>query len=122
MAITIVQNGRSRNALITITAGTPIPLATGPVEIWVDHLLVQMLAGGSGMGLLYRGFPANTAAASIAAACGQPVQLGAAASSLVPGGAYEIDLRPYGKVDLRTIAVDGTNTGDTAVADGYLNF
>lgn len=121
MAISITQVNNSYNALVTITAGTPIPLASGSKEIWVNHILVQMLAGGSKKGLLYRGFPPNTAAASIAAASGQPVQLAAASQDGEnPGGAYEYDAGPNGRVDLRTFALDGDGNGDTAVVDGRL--
>ena len=120
MAIVITRD-TTYNALVTITSGTPIPLASGSKEVWVNHILVQMLAGGSGTGLLYRGFPPNTAAASIAAASGQPIQLARASTDGVnPGDTYEYDAGPNQRVDLRTFALDGENSGDTAVIDGRL--
>ena len=119
MAITVTQNGNFLNALVTITAGTPIPLATGPVPIKFEHLFIQMLAGGSGLGLVYQGVPPNTAPASIAAATGAPAQL-APASSTAPGGDYGLELAPNQVQDLRTFAVDGLSTSDTVLVTARL--
>ncbi len=119
MAISVTQNGNFLNATVTITAGTPIPLATGPIPIKVEHLLVQMLTGGTGRGLVYQGFPPNTAAASIAAATGAPAEL-APASSTAPGGSYELNLAPNEVQDLRIFATYGSHSGDTLLISARL--
>jgi hypothetical protein len=119
MALTVIQNGNVLNAVATVVAGTPIPLATGPKEVKIEHLFIQMLSGGSKKGLVYRGFEPNTAPAGIAAAAGQPAEL-APATADAPGGEYEFDPGPYGSADLRTFALDGANTGDTILIDARL--
>lgn len=114
------ENSRRIKALVTITAGVPIPFLSGNEPIRLDRVFVQMLAGGSGAGKVYDDVPPNTAAGAIAATCGPPVQLApAAGDGITPGGSYQDIAEVNGFIDGRTIAVDGTNTGDTVLIDAH---
>lgn len=118
MAIVVKKNGRRLKALITITAGTPIFVAGGPERVNADRVQIQMLHGGSGRGLVYDDIPAGTAAADVAAVAGQPSEL-APATADAPGGEYT-DNAGNGSIDLREIAVDGSNTGDQVLVNAHL--
>lgn len=115
MAITIKENLRRWKALITVTAGTPIFVAAGQTPIMADRVLIQMRHGGTGLGLVYDDVPVGMTAAEVAAGGDLAVEL-APASSTAPGGTYA-DL---GSVDLRTVAIDGSNSGDTILVDAHL--
>lgn len=117
MAITTAkQNKRRYKLLITIVAGTPVFLAT--TKLLAERVLIQMQAGGSGMGYVYDDIPDGASAAQVAAGADLAVQL-APAEAAAPGGAYQ-DSSPTGGIDLSGIAVDGANSGDTVLVDAYL--
>lgn len=88
---------------LTITAGTPIRLATSVTL--VDRLVIQMKHGGSGLGYVMDGITSGTP--SIGA--NNPVEL-APASANAPGGTYQ-DSSPLG-IDISQIWIDGSNSGD----------
>ncbi len=118
MAITSKQNGRRFKALITITAGTPIFVTSGAEAVKADRIQIQMLHGGAGRGLVYDDVPPGTLPADVAAVAGQPAEL-AAADANNPGGEYT-DNAGNGSIDLREIAVDGSNTGDQVLVNAHL--
>lgn len=119
MAIATKINGNRLVALVTVTAGTPIPLISGPAPIRADRISIQMLSGGEGKGLVYDDVPPNTAAAGVAAASGTPWEL-APATATGPGGTYDDRAEANGFIDLRNIAVDGSHSADTMKVSAHL--
>jgi hypothetical protein len=115
MAITVTQASRRYKAVITITAGTPIFVANGQTPLLADRILIQMLHGGSGLGKVYDDVPANMTAAQVAAGGDVAVEL-APATATAPGGAYS----DAGSVDLRMLAIDGSNSGDVCLVNAHL--
>ncbi len=98
------------NRTITVTAGTPIQLSTVQ-HANVRALFIQMAIGGSGYGAVMAGIlngrvPSKTASTDLTA------QL-APSSSTAPGSSYS-DSNEKG-VDLYTIWVDGSNSGDLII-------
>jgi hypothetical protein len=121
MARTALLNAHRLKTLITITAGVPIFVADGDTPILADRLLIIILPGGTGTGLVYDDVPIGMTAAQVAAGGDLPVPL--ASPSVIgavnqPGGSYS-DASQAG-IDLRQIAIDGTNTGDQVLVDAHL--
>ena len=115
MSITITQNSQRYKALITITAGTPIFVASGPTPILADRFFVQALHAGTGRILFFDDVPLGMTAAQVAAGGDVAIEL-APATATAPGGNYA-DL---GTIDLRKVAVDGSSSGDTCLFDAHL--
>ena len=99
------------NKRITITAGTPIALATQ--STFVRSLFVQMRHGGTGFGTLFN--------LSDPAVQGQTPDVGngahvsaelAPATATAPGGSWGYPDTDRG-YDLQWISIDGSNSGDT---------
>ena len=118
MSLVAVQNSNRLKVTITVTAGTPIFIASGQTPILADRLIIQMLHGGTGYGLVYDDVPIGMTAAQVAAGGDVAVEL-APATATAPGGAYT-DAVQNGSIDLRMIAVDGSNTGDHILVDAHL--
>ena len=116
------------NAVLTITAGTPINLAVAlgiapngaalaamkpiPVNRW----FAQMLTGGPGLGYVMdlENFAAGTQAN--AATQGHLIAQLAPASAQAPGGSYGDGIAGIpggGPADLTKLWIDGNHTGDT---------
>jgi hypothetical protein len=103
------------NQLITITSGTPIQLSK--FHLYASEILIQMATGGTGLGYVCAGIPLGT---TPAASCGTAGQLSAQlspASSTAPGGYYADQASAKGGpgIDLATIWIDGSHTGDTVI-------
>ena len=107
------------NTTITITAGTPINVATAliaqnkgvPVKSG-NRIFVQMDIGGTGYGSVLSGVPvldtpSSTNAAHLTARL-------AAATSTAPGGSYG-DVNPQADIDLTKFWIDGSHTGDPVI-------
>lgn len=97
------------NRTITIAAGTPVQIST--TSRLARAVFIQMAINGSGYGAVMAGIynnrtPSKTASTDLTA------QL-APATAAAPGGSYS-DANPLG-IDLSTIWVDGSNTGDTVI-------
>jgi hypothetical protein len=109
------------NTKYTITAGTPINLATGTSSApsagnfqpaYATRIFIQMLHGGSGLGYVMDGIPPGTTPA--VSTNGHLTAELAAASLTAPGGSYsDSDPNPAGGIDIRKLWIDGSNSGDT---------
>ena len=123
MAIAVQINKRRYKALVTVTAGAPIFLATVPT--FADRLLIIMLPAGTGTGKIYDDVPdisgVRATPAQLAAGADLAVPLAAAsADGVSPGGSYVDTAAPNGYIDLSGIAVDGSHSGDTILVDAHL--
>ncbi len=128
MAIVRTQNnGREFKALVTITAGAPIliiPYSSEPIRC--DRFSVQVNPSATGEVKIYDDVPLDQygnppLAANIASVCGPPKILAPSPAALTPGGEYDADPpEPYQYFDLRQIAIDGSNSGDTVNVYAHL--
>lgn len=101
------NNGQRITTTLTITAGTPIRLATSITLC--DRIVIEMKHGGSGLGYVMDGIPNGT---TPAIATNNPIEL-SAATSTGPGGAYN-DASALG-IDVSQIWIDGGNSGDKVI-------
>lgn len=126
------------NKTLTITASTPINIVTGLTAaggmtlygrlapVWVRSLFIQMLAGGTGYGVVMDGIygvQADGVSPRIPSALGATsgdltAQLPPAQSATQPGGTYgdvyALD-NQQGGIDASKIWLDGSHTADTVV-------
>ncbi len=95
--------------ILTVTAGTPIQLATQTVM--VRRIFIQMQAASSGgLGYVMVGVPVGTTPVANTT----PTAQLAAASSTSPGGSYSDGSSTANyDIDLQKIWIDGAHTGDT---------
>lgn len=98
------------NRTITVTAGTSIQLTTTSRYL-VRAIFIQMAIGGSGYGAVMAGI-VNGRTPSKSTSGDLTAQL-APASATAPGSSYS-DSNQLG-IDLSTIWVDGSNSGDTII-------
>jgi hypothetical protein len=105
---------RPSNVTVTITAGTPIALASS--SLFVNEVSIQMASGGSGIGYVMdmNGFPAGTVP-NHSTSGHLTAQLGAATVT-APGSWYRDhcpDKDPC--IDAARVFVDGGNSGDQVI-------
>jgi hypothetical protein len=111
--------------IYTITAGTPINLATGtaaaPVkgqEIYAFDLSIQMQHGGTGRGYVMDGVPIGAAVLPTAVSPYLSYEL-APATATAPGVNPYYKFVPQGQdrpgVNIHEIWIDGSNSGDTII-------
>jgi hypothetical protein len=104
------------NRSITVVAGTPINVATGLStaatandKLMVNRVSCQMKHGGTGYGLVLGGIVAGRIPAA-ANSLDLTWEMGPAGAT-APGGSWSDDDGTRG-IDLSTIWVDGSNSGD----------
>lgn len=112
-----------QNLKVTITAGTPVNVGllvdpTG-APVFVDRLFIQMAIGGTGVGYVMDldAYPPGTVPAAAGATAGQLTAQLTPASAALPGGTYGDTSSPRDGtgIDLSTLWLDGSHTGDTVI-------
>lgn len=104
------------NRTITITAGTPVQIAT--VTTQCNRIFIQMLAGGAGIGYVMDMSAYNPGKVPDSSVSGNLTAQLAPATNTAPGGWYtDMALPGQGTapIDVSRIWVDGSNSGDTVV-------
>lgn len=116
------------NAIITITSGTPVNVATAlgldaTMPQWASRWTAQALHGGSGLITVFDGIKPRGRIPVLAASGDVTAEL-MAASGTDPGGQYsdtwDADADNQGDVDLSESWIDGSNTGDKVAVSGNL--
>lgn len=125
------------NKTLTVTASTPINIATGLTAaggmtnygrlapVWVRSVFIQMLLGGTGYGVVMDGIYGVQAdgispriPSALGATSGDLTAQLQPATATAPGGSYG-DQYPIanqqGTIDATKIWIDGSHTGDTVV-------
>lgn len=100
------------NKSITVTAGTPIQVASS--RILASEILIQMATGGTGLGYICAGIPTGTTPSASCGGAGQLTAQLAPASATAPGGSYS-DSASFKEgigIDVSMIWVDGGHSGD----------
>jgi hypothetical protein len=114
---TSIYSGPRYNKILTVTAGTPIQIAT--VSTPVNRVFIQMLAGGSGLGYVMDMSAYKAGTVPVATTSGNlTAQLCASTSATVPGCSYSdtSGAAPGSDaIDLAFLWVDGGNSGDQIV-------
>ena len=111
-----------QNATYTVTAGSPINLATGTTrapakgeEVWAWQVSIQMQHGGSGLGYVMDGIPIGRATAPAASNSADLSLELASATANAPGGSMNKTM-PQGQdraeIAIHEIWIDGSHTGD----------
>lgn len=116
LAATSIYSGPRINQTLTITAGTPIQLATKYTPI--NRLLIQALTGGTGLVYVMDMSGYLSTVTPNPATSGHLTAQLAPATSTAPGGSYSdaTDATPgSGPIDLSRIYIDGAHSGDTVV-------
>jgi hypothetical protein len=113
LALSSVSTGARFGRIITVTAGTPIRLAT--VRTIAARIMIQMLSGGTGRGYAMDGVPEGTTPVALT----WPTVQMAPATATAPGGTYTDTDSVGSSIDLSRIWVDGSQTGDTMVVTYY---
>jgi hypothetical protein len=103
------------NLKITITSGTPIQLSA--IHLYASEILIQAAAGGTGLIQVCAGIPVGTTPAANCGTAGQLSAQLAPATSTAPGGSYsdQVTSKSGTGIDLETIYVDGSHSGDVVL-------
>lgn len=116
------------SATITITAGTPVSVATAlgldaGLPIYARRWTAQALVGGSGIIYVEDGIKPR-GRVPVSSVSGDLTGQLAAATASAPGGfyedIYEADADNQGDIDLSLSWIDGSHTGDTVAVSANL--
>lgn len=104
--------------VVTVAAGTPVRLAAVPTL--AQRLRIRPLIG-AGTGVIYVLSQDNTTALPQAKTVNNFIDELAPATATVPGVLFELNRLANGPgIDISGFAIDGSHTGDTAVASWEL--